>query len=242
MSAQPSGDPVPRPVGAFCWVDLKTRDPKAAAAFFESALGWTVEIDQGSWRRATVIRVGEHHIGGLSDVTAAVYPPGTPPHIACYLAVDDVDARIAAAVEAGARLLVAPFDAGDDGRIATLIDPFGAAASLWQRQTPQRGWTHPRATRAAPRRLQHLSADPPAAAEFYRRFLGMSDPDTDFAGIAGRNTVPGWRLIVAVDSVTEVQRRAGGSPGGTGQMGPANDRGAVVDLTAPDGLTFAIES
>lgn len=242
MSAQPSGDPVLRPDGAFCWVDLKTRDPNAAAAFFGGVLGWTVEIDQDSWRRATVIRVGEHHIGGLSDVTAAVYPPGTPPHIACYLAVGDVDARVAAAVEAGARLLVAPFDAGDDGRIATLIDPFGAAVSLWQRQTPQRGWTHSQATEAAPRRLQHLSADPAAAAEFYRRHLGMTDPDTDFTGLKRVNTLPGWRLIVAVDSVTEVQRRAVESPGGTGQVGPADDRGVVVDLTAPDGLTFAIES
>ncbi|MFI2332415.1 VOC family protein [Nocardia rhamnosiphila] len=240
MSAQPSGGLVPRPDGTFCWVDLKTRDPNAAAAFFERALGWTVETDQDSWRRATVIRVGEHRIGGLSDVTAAVYPPGTPPHIACYLAVDEVDARVAAAVEAGARLVVAPFDAGDDGRIATLIDPFGAAVSLWRR-APRRGWTHPRATGAAPRRLQHLSADPPAAAEFYQRLLGMADPDTDFTGLAKPNTVPGWRLIVAVDSVTEVQRRAGESHGGTGRVDPGSDRGMIADLTAPDGLTFSIE-
>ncbi|WP_085995489.1 VOC family protein [Nocardia testacea] len=222
-------------------MDLKTRDPDAAAAFFEAALGWTVEIDQDSWRRATVIRVGAHRIGGLSDVTAAIYPPGTPAHIACYLAVDEVDARVSAAVEAGARLLVAPFDAGDDGRIATLIDPFGAPVSLWRR-TPERGWTHPRATRAAPRRLQHLSADPLAAAEFYQCLLGMTDPDAHFTGFAEANTVPVWRLIVAVDSVTEVQRRAGGLPGGTGRVDPVDDQGVAADLTAPDGLTFSIES
>ncbi|MGW0183015.1 VOC family protein, partial [Nocardia sp. NPDC003345] len=81
-------------------MDLKTRDPNAAAAFFERTLGWTVETDQDSWRQAGVIRVGEHRIGGLSDVTAAIYPPGTPPHIACYLAVDEVDTRAAAAVAA----------------------------------------------------------------------------------------------------------------------------------------------
>ncbi|MGW0182699.1 VOC family protein [Nocardia sp. NPDC003345] len=146
----------------------------------------------------------------------------------------------APAVAAAARLLVAPFDAGDDGRIATLIDPFGAPVSLWRR-APWRGWTHPRATRAAPRRLQHLSADPSAAAEFYQRILGMTDPDTDFTGLTKPNAEPGWHLIVAVDSVAEVQQRAGEPHRGTGRGGSRKQPGVVADLTAPDGLTFSIE-
>jgi predicted enzyme related to lactoylglutathione lyase len=241
VSTEPSEDLPPRPDGTFCWVDLKTRDPSTTAAFFAAVLGWSFEMDRGSWRKATVIRTGGHRIGGLSDLSAAVYPPGTPAHIAHYLAVTALDARVAAAVEAGAQVLVPPFDAGDDGRIATLLDPFGAAVSLWQR-APRRGWTHAPETVAAPRRLQHLSADPVAAAEFYPRAFGVTDRDAEFAELDKENTMAGWNLVVAVGSVAEVQRRAAVLPSGSCRVHAVDGGSVVAELTGPDGLTFSVES
>ncbi|WP_280423926.1 VOC family protein [Nocardia carnea] len=242
MSTEPFEDVLPRPDGTFCWVDLKTRDPGATAAFFAAVLGWSFEIDQDSWRQATVITTGGgHRIGGLSDLSAAIYPPETPAHIAHYLAVTALDARVAAAVEAGAQVLVPPFDAGDDGRIATLLDPFGVAVSLWQR-TPCQGWTHPPETVAAPGRLRHLSASPVAAAEFYPRAFGMTDHNAEFAEFDKGNAMAGWNLIVTVDSVAEIERRAAGLPSGSCRAHAMDGRSVAAELTGPDGLTFFVES
>jgi predicted enzyme related to lactoylglutathione lyase len=49
-----------------------------------------------------------------------------PPHWFAYLAVDDVDARVARATAAGAKLLRPIFDVSGVGRIAILKDPVGA--------------------------------------------------------------------------------------------------------------------
>ncbi|WYB29972.1 VOC family protein [Streptomyces sp. SM1P] len=135
------------PLNEFCWMDLKTRDPSGTAAFFSAVLGWDFAVDETDWRRAVVFRAGDHRIGGLSDLAQPVYPPGLPAHVAYYLAVDDVDHRTAVAAENGARVLVPPFDAGDQGRIATLIDPVGAAVSLW-RPRGSRGGRYRLRTRA----------------------------------------------------------------------------------------------
>ncbi len=54
-------------------------------------------------------------------------PPEVPPHWMSYIAVDDVDARLAKAVDAGAKVLREPFDVPGVGRIAMLTDGGGAA-------------------------------------------------------------------------------------------------------------------
>jgi uncharacterized protein len=49
-----------------------------------------------------------------------------------YVAVDDVEATVAAVPNAGGVVLAAPEDAGPAGRSAACIDPFGAQFRLWQ--------------------------------------------------------------------------------------------------------------
>lgn len=127
------------PLDEFCWMDLKTRDPNGTAAFFSAVLDWDFAVDEQDWRKAVTISAGDHRIGGLSDLAQPVYPPGLPAHIAYYLAVDDVDRRTAVAAENGAQILVPPFDAGDQGRVATLIDPVGAVVSSGGRRGSRGG-------------------------------------------------------------------------------------------------------
>jgi predicted enzyme related to lactoylglutathione lyase len=52
---------------------------------------------------------------------------GVPTHWFAYLAVDDVDQRLAAAKAAGAEVLREPFEVEGVGRIAIIRDPVGAA-------------------------------------------------------------------------------------------------------------------
>jgi predicted enzyme related to lactoylglutathione lyase len=153
-------------VTRFCWMDLKTRDVPGAAAFFSTAMGWHFAVDEDDWRKATKIAANGYQIGSVSDLANPVYPPGSPAHIAYYLAVDDVDRRTEAATANGARLVLPPFEAGDQGRMATLIDPVGAAFSLWQ---PDRfgGWECP-ATWLLIREFGHRFAAAPGTGRIIR--------------------------------------------------------------------------
>ncbi|WP_229904412.1 VOC family protein [Lentzea cavernae] len=189
-------------------MDLKTRDPAATATFFSHALGWSFAVDEEDWRTAVKISADGHQIGSVSDLASPVYPPGTPAHIAFYLAVDDVDRQVAAAVANGADLVVPAFEAGDQGRIATLIDPFGAAFSLWRQHRPT-AWTFPH-------RMVLESEQPGEARRFYEETLGGPLPGADFLAAPGPVT-PRWELALA---------------------DPHSASGSAARLSSPEGLAF----
>jgi predicted enzyme related to lactoylglutathione lyase len=112
--------------GIFYWMELNTGDVEKAKTFFGETIGWTFKnqpMDNGDY---WVAFNGDIPVAGIVSLTAFA-PPGTPPHWFSYLAVDDVDARLAAAAKAGAQILRGPFDVDGIGRIAILIDPSGAA-------------------------------------------------------------------------------------------------------------------
>ncbi|SDH18909.1 hypothetical protein SAMN05216553_117126 [Lentzea fradiae] len=196
----------------FCWMDLKTRDPDGTAEFLGTALGWRFAVDEEDWRKATKIHAGDHPIGGVSDLSNPVYPPGTPAHVAFYLSVDDLDRRVEAAVVGGARLVVPPFEAGDQGRTATLVDPAGAAFSLWE-PLAFAGWSFPPGLAGAPHRLVLACDRPGEARSFYRDVLGVAVECADF--VAAQTAAPRWELEVWADL----------------------DDGVV---TSPEGLTFRV--
>lgn len=180
----------------FCWMDVKTHDLTGTAAFFEQTLGWRFAVDEDDWRKATKISVDGHLIGSVSDLANPIYPPGTPDHIAFYLAVDDVDRRAEAAVANGARLVVPPFEAGDQGRMATLIDPFGAAVSLWQARAFT-GWKVP------PGRMVLACDQPDLARDFYLEMTGAPLAHADFIATPD---APQWELVVDVGASPRVVR------------------------------------
>lgn len=206
----------PGSLNEFCWMDLKTLDLPGTSAFFSAALGWRFAVDEEDWRRATKIAVGGHRIGSVSDLSSPVYPSETPAHIAFYLSVDDVDRRVDAATANGARLVVPPFDAGDQGRIATLIDPTGAAFSLWQ---PHRfaGWGFPQGLAGAPYRMVLACAQPDQARRFYHETTGSPLVCADFIGADADGplaSTPQWELAVGVDDLESVVARVRDHGGG----------------------------
>ncbi|MBX7268842.1 VOC family protein [Micromonospora sp. Llam7] len=188
-------------------MDVKTRDTPGTATFFSALLGWRFAVDESDWRRATVITVGEFPIGTVSDLAAPIYPPGTPAHLAFYLHVDDVDERVAAAEAGGADVVVAPFDVPGQGRLATLIDPFGAAVSIW-RPTPAVGWRHPVALPMAPHRMVLSCPRPGLVRRFYRASLGADLQHADFVPMPDGATSPGqWQLVIPVPDLAAIADR-----------------------------------
>jgi uncharacterized protein len=112
--------------GHFYWNELMTRDPEQAKAFYGKTVGWRFDgmpIAQGTY---WVCKDGDAAVGGIFDMNGPEFE-GIPPHWFAYLAVDDVDARVAGATAEGARLLRPMFDIAGVGRIAILKDPVGAA-------------------------------------------------------------------------------------------------------------------
>lgn len=232
------------PTNEFCWMDLKTRDPSGTAAFFSSVLGWDFAVDEEDWRRAVKVTAGGRRIGGVSDLAQPVYPPGTPPHIAFYLAVDDVDHRTAVAATRGARIVVEPFDAGDQGRIATLIDPVGAVFSLW-RPRKSAGWPVSATAAAVPHCMVLACEDPERARRFYAGTMGAPLGRAAFheaaTGAAATDSAPQWELALAMDDPDAVTGRA--RTHGPGLVTLAVEDGRrVVRLRSPEGLTFLIQA
>ena len=113
--------------GTFYWNELMTRDVEGAKKFYADTLGWSYDAmpmpgGGGTYWLATMD--GES-VSGIFDISGQDFQ-GTPESWMSYIAVDDVDARVAKAVKAGAKLMKPVFDVPGVGRIAILMQPDGA--------------------------------------------------------------------------------------------------------------------
>jgi uncharacterized protein len=122
--------------GTFCWNELMTRDVERAKQFYRTTIGWSFEAtpmpDGGTYWVATL---NGKPVAGLFSIDAPGYD-GVPESWMSYLAVDDVDARVAKARAAGARLMKPIFDVPNVGRIAILAEPGGAGVG-WMTPLPR---------------------------------------------------------------------------------------------------------
>jgi uncharacterized protein len=112
--------------GSFCWNELMTRNAERARKFYEQTIGWTFEpMEMPNGGTYWCAMLGGKPIAGIFSIDAPEFD-GVPESWMSYLAVDDVDARVAAAVKAGAKLMKPIFDVPGVGRIAILMEPGGA--------------------------------------------------------------------------------------------------------------------
>ncbi len=121
--------------GTFYWNELATGDVKTAKAFYKKTLGWSfdgMKNPQGGtyW----MARSGEKMVGGIFDTTGTDMAK-LPEHWFSYIAVDDVDKRVAKAKKAGATVMREPFDVPGIGRIAVLKQPGGGMVG-WMTPAP----------------------------------------------------------------------------------------------------------
>lgn len=126
--------------GGPCWFEFNSRDADRSLTFHRALFGWDVTSnDMGEYGSYHFL----HRTGGSGTVGALCgLPPGAeaqPSHWSLYFASPDVDASIVKAKELGAQLLAEPFDVPGHGRGAVLMDPTGAAFSLWQAEDPDAG-------------------------------------------------------------------------------------------------------
>ena len=117
------------PHGAFHWNELKTNDVEGAKAFYSATLGWTFNEFPGPDFIYWVCMAGEQPVGGIMPLEG-VAAEGGEPYWYSYISVDDVDARVEAAKDAGGEVIGEPFDVPMVGRIAILKDPTGGSVGI----------------------------------------------------------------------------------------------------------------
>jgi uncharacterized protein len=112
--------------GTFHWNELLARDVERAKRFYGTTLGWTFKATQTPGGETYwLAMLGRRPVAGIYSIAAPEF--GDMPECwMSYLAVDDVDKRVAKALKAGAKLMKPIFDVPDVGRIAILTEPGGA--------------------------------------------------------------------------------------------------------------------
>ena len=117
--------------GVPCWVDTTQPDPEAAGAFYSGLFGWDLEdvMPPGSAATYSIARLRGGDVAAVGS-----QPEGAPPTAMwnTYIWVESADETAAKVVDAGGRVLMAPFDVMRSGRMAVLGDPEGAVFCVWQ--------------------------------------------------------------------------------------------------------------
>jgi uncharacterized protein len=122
------------PPGVPCWVETLQPDPRAALEFYGPLFGW--EFTDPAPLAGDLS--GEYFVACLNgrDVAGIGSRPvsGGPPVAVwnTHIRVDSADAAIERAKAADADVLAGPLDALPAGRFAVLVDPAGAAISVWE--------------------------------------------------------------------------------------------------------------
>jgi predicted enzyme related to lactoylglutathione lyase len=112
--------------GKFYWNELMTRNVETAKKFYTDTLGWEFDDMDSPGETYWLAFLSGETVAGLYDISGAEFQ-GVPEGWMPYIAVDNVDQRVAKAVQAGAKVMKPAFDVPDVGRIAILQQPGGAA-------------------------------------------------------------------------------------------------------------------
>jgi len=240
--------------GTFCWVDLSTPDAAAAKNFYTQLFGWTADdMPAGPDMIYTMLLKDGKEAAALSESKER------PPFWQSYVSVGSVD-DVAAKVEGlGGKVVMAPFDVLDVGRMAVLQDPTGATFNLWEARKH-----HGAGIVNVPGSFvwnELMTTDTAAASQFYKGLLGWESRSMD-VGMAytlfhcpgsekdagGMMKVPQdagmpsmWIVYFAVEDADAVIERAQ-SLGGTLLNGPIDipSVGRFAILLDPQGAVFAV--
>ena len=131
ITDSPTGERLP---GKIIWRDLLTNDPAASQRFYSELFGWEFEsIGEASNLRSnssyTLIRHNGQLIGGMVD-TIALNGRDDISQWVILMAVEDLDARIAAVTGGGGEIVAPPTDLQARGRLALVRDAEGALLGL----------------------------------------------------------------------------------------------------------------
>jgi hypothetical protein len=143
--ASSSGDPPDflADPGEWIWSSLITSDPNEAAAFYQTLFDYDV-FELPSRSGALHLLLASHNYARAS--VNALPPNGTHAHPTWlnYVRVDDATKITAKAVALGGRVLVAPHEDRQGGKVALIADPDGAVFGLLEWPASETNTVSPR--------------------------------------------------------------------------------------------------
>jgi len=170
--------------GTFCWIDLGTPSQDDAGEFYGALFGWQLKEDEnaeqtGGYRTA---QLGGNAVGGVMKLMQE----GQPPAWMNYICVEDADATVENARQAGGTVHAEPMSVLDYGRMAVLADPTGAVFGIWQ---PGRNVGAGVVGESGAMAWNELNTrDPETAKSFYGDVFGWSFEEKEYEG-AGTYTI-----------------------------------------------------
>ena len=116
------------PIGAPCWVDLLTSDQDGSRVFYGELFGWTVD-DPGPDYGGYI----NFHKDGIPVAGCMTNDGSGGPDVwGVYLATDDAEKTVAAAIANGGEVIVPAMDVMDLGKMAIVADVGHAGIGAWQ--------------------------------------------------------------------------------------------------------------
>lgn len=253
-----------RSLGTPTWIDIKTTDLAATQTLCEKLFGWSFEDSGEEYGHYQMIRRDDQLVAGGMDTSAMSGPDGKPMPSAwtVYLAVDDIDARLALAEQHGGHVVVPAGDVGDAGRFAVITDPTGAVVGLWQADKLD-GYDFS-GEPGTPVWFELMTQDIEAAEAFYREVFGftpvrvtsLENPDwkystngpqeqassgmCDVAGFIPAEVGSFWRVYFCVENCDAAAQQVQ-NLGGRLLDGPIDSPfGRVATVAEPSGASFQI--
>jgi predicted enzyme related to lactoylglutathione lyase len=250
--------------GEPCWADLVAPDLAAAQRFYSTLFGWTFS-DPATDTGADF----GHYVMCLKDgkVVAGMSPPmpgaeQTPAAWSLYLMSHDLEDTARHVDAGGGKVIVAPMDIPDNGRMLFALDPSGAAFGVWEpgQHTGSQLFDEDGALCWA----EINTREPDAVDTFYQGLFGYrqtrveADEQFDYTAwslgnadpVAGRLTMTeAWEGIpshwmvyfAAADTDRAVDRVQ--AAGGQVQHGPfESPHGRIAVVVDPNGAVFTVIS
>ncbi len=238
--------------GMFVWRELSTSDVPEALRFYTGLLGWQskkVEMPNGAYH---LLSSGEKEIGGLMALEKGV---DMPPYWMSYVSVPNVDAAVSSSKKLGGEPVWGPITVPDIGRMATVVDPRGAAFSMMRSFKGDPDFAPPNPGEFCWEQL--ASHDLPTAKKFYAEVVEWTATPFDGAlevfGIRGlgrqaATLVPakapltaGWMTLVAVDDLQQACKRTEQLGGKLlGQPIAVGELGSYVVIADPQGARLGL--
>ena len=111
------------------WVDLATSDAEGARKFYAELFGWQMDVsDDPQYGGYATAKIGDQSAAGIGPKQ----DPNQPTVWSLYIGTDDIDSLANKVTAAGGTVVAAPFDVGDQGKMAVFQDPSGGFISAWQ--------------------------------------------------------------------------------------------------------------
>jgi predicted enzyme related to lactoylglutathione lyase len=239
------------------WVDLPSSDAAASRDFYARLFGWDVEVNEDpQYGGYAIARIGGKDAAGIGPKM----DPNTPTAWNLYIGTDDIEALAKRVTDAGGTVAMAPFDVGEQGRMAVFRDPVGAFISAWQ-GTRMGGFQTDSANSFGWAELNARDVD--RAIPFYESVFGWQNRESEMGGgqppynelqLDGRSvagawemspTVPPevpsyWPIYFQVDDVDAAHRTAV-DLGATEMVPPSDFPGGRFSIVSdPQGASFGL--